>query len=96
MNVQFQEQVVTTTAATTATLPYPAVQLKSVVLEAADGTAASDTIYTIVTGTPSASDVQFTGTPQIPSTTLTFSAALTAGQLLRVIYAPPGSIPAAS
>lgn len=50
------------------------------------------TTYTPVTGTPTASEVQFTGTPASPSDTLTFLDALEANGLLIVSYVPEGNM----
>ncbi len=83
-------------ASATQTLPEQAVMIKSVTLITGSATWAAPTKYTIVTGTPAAGQVQFTGTPQSPSAALTFSAALTAGDLLLVEFVPVGAVGAAA
>lgn len=83
-------------ASATQTLPEQAVMINSVTQITGGATWAAPTKYTIVTGTPAAGQVQFTGNPQNPSATLTFSAALTAGDLLLVRFVPVGAMPAAA
>lgn len=83
-------------ASATQTLPEQAVMITSVTQVTGGATWAAPTKYTIVTGTPSAGQVQFAGTPQNPSATLTFPSALTAGDLLLVEFVPVGAIPAAA
>ncbi len=84
------------TASATQTLPQSAAAVSKVTQVTGGGTWAAPTKYTVVTGTPSAGQVQFTGTPQSPSSTLTFPAALTAGDLLFVEFTPVGAIGASA
>lgn len=85
-------------ASATQTLPnnIQAAQVTKVTQVTGSATWAAPTKYTVVSGTPSAGQVQFTGTPQSPSGTLTFPAALTAGDILIVEYLPIGAINAAA
>lgn len=96
MNYPKEMTTIYATASATQTLPKQAVKVDKVSLITGGATWAAPTKYTIVTGTPSAGQVQFTGTPQSPSATLTFPAALTAGDLLFVEYVPVGGIAAAA
>jgi len=82
----------------TQTLPnnIQAVQVTRVTQVTSSATWAAPTKYTVVSGTPAAGQVQFTGTPQNPSNTLTFNAALNAGDLLIVEYMPVGAVCAAA
>lgn len=96
MDFRKETTVIYATASATQTLPKQAVKVDKVFLVTGGATWAAPTKYTVVTGTPSAGQVQFTGTPQAPSATLTFPAALTAGDLLFVEYVPVGSIAAAA
>ena len=94
----FQTRTVTvvTTATAAQTLPEPAIAVTNIVGLAGAATSISGTAYTVQTAAPaSATEVQFTGTPQAPSTTLTFDAALTAAGVLFVTYVPVSAIPAA-
>lgn len=77
------------------TLPEPA----ALVLRVAnlDPTAANAndlTDWPVVSGTPTATQVQFTGTPQSPSSTLTFGTHPAADTQILVDYVPVGAIPA--
>lgn len=97
MRASYRTDFITAGATAAQTLAEPAV----LVLEVAtlDPAAANPNIltnYTIVTGAPAAGQVQFTGTPSAPSNTITFSAALTAGQQVLVRYVPAGALPAAA
>lgn len=85
-------------ASATQTLPNnaQAVQVTKVTSIPGGGTWAAPVKYTVVPGAPSSGQVQFTGTPQSPSGTLTFPAALTAGDLLVVEYLPAGGVCAAA
>ena len=83
---------INTAASATQTLPENVVQVVSVIGLAGGATSISATTYTVVTGTPAAGQVQFTGTPQSPSNTLTFSAALAANGLLLVTAVPLGGL----
>lgn len=96
MTLQKKTVVLYATASATQNLPAPAVQVTKVTQITGGATWAAPTKYTVVTGTPAAGQVQFTGTPQSPSSTLTFSATLTAGDLLIVEYVPAGAICAAA
>lgn len=88
--------VISTAAAAAQTLPEPAVRVTKVVGLAGGATSIAATNYTLVSGAPGAGQVQFTGTPQSPSATLTFNAALPAAGLLVVEYVPVGAIGAAA
>ena len=96
MNLQRRFTLIVATASTTQTLPEQAVKVNSVTQITGSATWAAPTKYTIVKGTPASGQVQFTGTPQSPSNSLIFSAALTAGDLLLVDYVPAGAIVAAA
>ena len=88
-------QYVITAASATQTLTYPAIRVNNVSGVAGGSTSFSATPYTVKTAAPaSATEVQFTGTPVAPATTLTFDAALTASGLLLVDYDEPGTLPA--
>ena len=86
------------TASATQSLPNnaQAVQVTKVTQVTGSGTWAAPTKYTVVSSTPSTGQVQFAGSPQSPSGTLTFPAALTAGDLLVVEYLPVGAVCAAA
>jgi len=61
----------------------------------AGGTNTTVTVYslaggTIVPGTPTATEVQFTGSPDAPSNTLTFGTAPAAGDLILVLGVQDG------
>lgn len=95
MNLLTQTAAIATVASVNQTLPEPAAQVISVVGLAGAATAISATAYSVQSGAPaSASEVQFTGTANAPSTQLTFDAALTASGLLLVTYVPVGGMPA--
>lgn len=96
MNISRRTTIIYAAASATQTLPEPAIMVSRVTLITGSATWAAPTKYTVVTGTPAAEQVQFTGTPQAPSSTLTFSAALTAGDLLLVEYVRAGAICAAA
>jgi len=79
--------VVVTSSSTTATLNNLYGILDAVYVLAGGATDIAPTVYTlagatIVTGTPTTGQVQFTGTPQAPSNTLTFPAALAANSVV--------------
>ncbi len=96
--MQFETRTVpvVTTATAAQTLPENAVQVLSVVGLDGAATAIAATAYTVQSTAPaSATEVQFTGTADTPSNTLTFDAALTAAGLLVVTYVAEGAIPAA-
>lgn len=96
MQYQTRTVPVVTTATVGQTLPEPAVAVLNIVGLAGAATSIAATEYTVQTAAPaSATEVQFTGTPQAPSTALTFDAALTAAGLLVVTYVPVSAIPAA-
>jgi len=88
--------VISTAATAAQTLPENAVYIRSVTQLVGGATSVSAQTYTVVTGTPGAGQVQFTGTPESPSNTIMFSAAQTAGGLLLVNYVPVGGIQAAA
>lgn len=77
-------------------LPDEAMILTQCTLITAPGTAyATVADQAIVTGAPAAGQVQFTGTGNSPSSSLTFHAALVATDELLVQYVPVGALPAA-
>ena len=93
-NLTTKTALIVTTATATQTLPEDAVQVVSAVGLDGAATSIAATAYTPVTsGTPTSSEVLFSGTPATPSATLTFEAALTAAGLLLVNYVPKGAIP---
>ena len=92
MNLVRRTCLIKTANSANQTLPTPAVKLLNVYTLIAG----SATWYTIVTGSPGAGEVQFTGSPQNPSSTLTFQSALAAGGLLLAEYVPAGAIAAAA
>lgn len=96
MTLQKKTVVIYAAGSATQSLPAPAVQVTRVTQITGGATWAAPTKYTVVSGAPAAGQVQFTGTPQAPSNTLTFSAALTAGDLLIVEYVPAGAVCAAA
>lgn len=93
----FREQadfVVLAAAATTATIQLAGIVIAVSVL-AGGATSISPTNYslasgTIVTGTPTASEVQFTGTPTAPASTLTFLDSQPAGTTILYRYVADG------
>ena len=95
MKIQERVAVINTAASATQNLPVEAVNVSSVVGLAGAATSIAATTYTVQTAAPgSSSEVQFTGTPDNPSKTLTFDAALTANGLLLVTYSAVGDLPA--
>jgi len=97
MNFVTKTAILNTTAEINQELPEPAVMVLSVV-QHINGTTTDDatnTVYTVTSGAPGASEVQFPGSPSTPSTQLTFEAALTAGNTLYVTYVAVGELPAA-
>lgn len=95
MQLRTSMAVINTAASANQTLPdgILAAQVLSVTGLAGGATSIDATSYTVVTGTPAAGDVQFTGLPASPSGTLTFNAALPANGVLLVVYTPPGDVP---
>lgn len=81
----------------TQTLPLglKAAQVLAVIEEVGGATAYAADELTVVTGTPAAGDVQFTGTPEAPSGSLVLNAAPAAGGKLTVMFVAPGDVPAA-
>lgn len=84
-------------AAAAQTLPYgiTAAQVLGAILVAGGATSFAATDLTAVTGTPSSSEIQFTGTPTAPSGTVTLSAAPASAGQLTVAYVAPGNVVAA-
>ena len=80
----------------TVSLPEPAVAVESVAYVAEGVAAFAATNMTVTTTAPAdASHVQFTGTPEAPSSTLTLNAApATAGGLMLVAFVPVGGVQA--
>lgn len=98
MEINWEETTVLATASTTVSIP-SAIDIDRVLVggDATAGSVIPYTSYTIQTAAPTSdTECQFTGGPSSPSQTLTFNAALTAGAIVHVRYAPPGSLPAAS
>ncbi len=86
---------INTAALATQTLPEEAVQVLAIVGLAGGATAIAATTYTVQSTAPaSATEVEFTGSANAPSETLTFDAALTANGVLFVTYVPVGAVPA--
>lgn len=86
---------INTAASATQSLPEPSIGVKSVIGLAGGATSIAAETYTVVSGAPAAGQVQFTGTPSAPSSTLTFDAALAANGLLIVSYLGVGDLVAA-
>lgn len=88
---------VVNSAAAAQTLPYgiTAAQVLGASLVAGGATAFAATALTVVTGAPTSSEIQFTGTPTAPSATVTLSAAPAANGQLTVAYVAPGQVVAA-
>jgi len=84
--------VVNTANSATQTISENVVQVESVIGLAGGATSIAAETYTVVTGSPASGQVQFTGTPQSPSNTLTFEAALAANGLLLVTAIPLGAV----
>ena len=95
MTANSKTVILVATATATQTLPEEAVAVLSAVAPPAanttSGVITSSGDLTPTTGTPSASEIQFTGSPHSPSNQVTLSAAPTAGQLLAVTYVPLGA-----
>jgi len=81
-------------ASATQTLPELAVAVLNVQVITGVATPAldSDANYAVVTGTPTGSQAQFTGTVAAPSATLTFPSALVVLDALVVQYVPVGAL----
>lgn len=88
---------VVNSASATQTLPFglKAASVLGAVEELGGATAYAAESLAVVTGAPGSGDVQFTGTPEAPSGTLTLSAAPAANGKLTVTFIAPGDIPAA-
>jgi len=84
--------IVANGTATSFTLPTPADYVNTVVVVEGGATSFAATDYTVVSGTPSGDEVQFTGAPGTPAQTLTFAAAPAANSLILVQYIPSGSL----
>jgi len=84
--------VINTANSATQTIPEAVEQVELVVGLAGGATSISATTYTVVSGSPSAGQVQFTGAPGSPSNTLTFESALAANGLLLVMAVPIGAV----
>lgn len=96
MQFNTKTAVLVTTASSTQDLSEDAAYVVSVVGLAGGATSVAATSYTVQTAAPATdTEVQFTGTPQDPSPTLTFDEELAADGLLLVTYVPIGAIPAA-
>lgn len=86
--------VIVATASATLDLPEAAAMVTAVAEMA--GTAGELTALTVQATAPSSgTEVQFTGTPSSPSSTLTLDAAATAGTGYLVTYIPVGAVGAA-
>lgn len=94
MRVNRKTAYIRAAAAAAQSLPEPAIRVFRVdTLDPAAANPNDLTNWPVVTGAPGASQVQFTGTPTSPSSTLTFGTALAADQQVLVEYAVEGSIP---
>lgn len=99
MSPNTKTALIAAAASTTQSLPEPAsAVIVAYILNGAAtaGSPITGTELTVTTGTPTASQIQFTGTPHAPSSTVTLSAAPTAGELLLVTYVPLGALGAAA
>lgn len=97
--LSYRTAVISCTATTNQTLPENAVLIVNAYYLNGNATAGlpiTGQKLTVVTAAPSAGQIQFTGTPQSPSNTVTLSAAPTAGMQLAVQYVPQGALPAAA
>jgi len=91
--------IIVCTASVNQTLPEPAEWVVSADAPPAASTTSgviTSSSLTVVTSAPAAGQIQFTGTPQAPSNTVTLNAAPAAGQLLVVTYVPRGGLVAAA
>ena len=94
--LRVSEITINATATTAQTLPHSLVAAQVLgVIQFVGSTTGVPTTLTVVSGTPAAGDVQFTGTPEAPSGTLTLSAAAAADTMFIVQYVAPGDVPAA-
>jgi len=78
--------------ATSFTLRSPAASVDKVVVVQGGSTSFAATEYTVVSTTPAAGQVEFTGTPDNPAQTITFSAAPANESLILVTYTPAGAL----
>lgn len=84
-------------ASATQSLPDEAIAVLIVTYTVGTGTALDTaTVLSVVAGTPSSGDVQFTGTATAPSKTLTLSSAAVVDSTLEVTYVVAGAIPVAA
>lgn len=95
--MQFRQQDIEigALAATAQTLPFPVSRILSAASLGVLGTAGNtETAMTVVTGTPTGAEVQFTGTANVPLNTVDLGTAAAAGQVLRFRVVVPGDAPA--
>jgi len=90
----YRTRHITCVASATQTLPELAVAVLNVQLITGVATPAldSDVTYAVVTGTPTGSQAQFTGTVYAPSDSLTFPSALATTDAIVVEYVPVGAL----
>lgn len=95
MQLKEQDIVMGAAAATSQTLPFPVARIVAAASFGALGTAGStETVLAIVSGAPTGSQVQFTGSANSPSSAVTLGTAAAAGQILKFRVVLPGEIPA--
>jgi len=95
MQLTTRTAVIACAAAASQTLPEKAVAVLSAVILSGTTLPGIAAALTPVTGTPAAGQIQFTGTPEAPSETVTLNAAPTVGTPLFVTYVPVGAVQAA-
>lgn len=97
--LRYRTAAISCAAAVNQTLPEPAVAVIGAYFlngNATAGVPITGQALTVIPGAPAAGQLQFTGTPQAPSTTVTLSAAPTAGEELVVQYVARGDVLAAA
>lgn len=95
--VDFRTYPIVLGTSATVTLPEMAAAVITAVYEAEGATSYLAEELTPTTGAPTASEIQFTGTPAAPSDTVTLGVTpATAGGKLTVVYVPVGVLPANS
>lgn len=96
MIVNTKTYPINTAASATQTIPEAVEQVELVIGLSGGATSIAAETYTVVSGTPAAGQVQFTGAPGSPSDTLTFEDALAANGLLLVTAVPVGAVRAST
>jgi hypothetical protein len=95
----YRTAVISCAASANQALPEPAEAVLSAYFlngNASAGSPITGQALSIVTSAPVAGQLQFLGTPAVPSSTVTLAAAAVAGELLVVQYVPRGSLLAAA